>query len=149
MDTTAILEQREANDAFFASDHHSPLDEKVQETFSGLRCYETNPGLVYRLPVEPVTAPRSESRPPMAMSEPIGEPATVTREVNEETAVLNLYSTGHAGYFVPFRETSGTAGRYLHIQTNHDGTVTVDFNQAYNPYCAYNDAYSCPLPPVK
>ena len=30
-----------------------------------------------------------------------------------------------------------------------DGTVLVDFNYAYNPYCAYNELWSCPLPPVE
>lgn len=68
--------------------------------------------------------------------------------------MLTLYSTGHSGYFVPFRDkTSGRetygAGRYLDIETSQNGAVTIDFNQAYNPYCAYNDAYSCPLPPVE
>ena len=71
-----------------------------------------------------------------------------------EEVSLVLYDTGHPGYFVPFRDkTSGTdtygAGRYLDIDPNSDGTVTLDFNMAYNPLCAYNDAYSCPLPPVE
>ncbi|MCI0750945.1 MAG: DUF1684 domain-containing protein [Flammeovirgaceae bacterium] len=45
------------------------------------------------------------------------------------------------------RETYG-AGRYLDIRKAPGATsVTLDFNNAYNPYCAYNDNYSCPLPP--
>ena len=32
---------------------------------------------------------------------------------------------------------------------HRQGRVVVDFNLAYNPYCAYNDAYSCPLPPAE
>ena len=53
--------------------------------------------------------------------------------------------------FVPFRDaTSGqttySAGRYLeaHLTGN---TVQLDFNVAYNPYCAYSDGWSCPIPP--
>lgn len=44
-------------------------------------------------------------------------------------------------------ETYG-AGRYLDlVKVPGSKTVTLDFNLAYNPYCAYNDKYSCPLPP--
>ncbi len=40
------------------------------------------------------------------------------------------------------------AGRYLDIKKVPGSTsITLDFNLAYNPYCAYNDSYSCPLPP--
>ena len=45
------------------------------------------------------------------------------------------------------RETYG-AGRYLDVKKIPGSTaITLDFNQAYNPYCAYNDQFSCPLPP--
>lgn len=45
------------------------------------------------------------------------------------------------------RETYG-AGRYLDVpKTPGSSTITLDFNLAYNPYCAYNDSFSCPLPP--
>ncbi len=44
-------------------------------------------------------------------------------------------------------ETYG-AGRYLDVEKNPGSTtITLDFNKAYNPYCAYNETYSCPLPP--
>lgn len=44
-------------------------------------------------------------------------------------------------------ETYG-AGRYLDIKKVPGSTsITLDFNNAYNPYCAYNDTFSCPLPP--
>ncbi len=60
--------------------------------------------------------------------------------------------------FVPFRDaTSGRetygAGRYLEVEVEEDAdgrqVATIDFNLAYNPYCAYNEAYSCPLPPAE
>lgn len=45
------------------------------------------------------------------------------------------------------RETYG-AGRYLDLEkVPGSSTVTLDFNLAYNPYCAYSSTYSCPLPP--
>jgi uncharacterized protein (DUF1684 family) len=56
--------------------------------------------------------------------------------------------------FVPFRDqTSGSetygAGRYLDVSAGDDGVFVVDFNEAYHPFCAYSDAYSCPLPPTE
>ncbi|MBN8725092.1 MAG: DUF1684 domain-containing protein [Acidobacteria bacterium] len=54
--------------------------------------------------------------------------------------------------FIPFRDTTSGketygAGRYLELDENTNGIYTVDFNLAYNPYCAYNIDFSCPLPP--
>lgn len=46
-------------------------------------------------------------------------------------------------------ETYG-AGRYLDIsKVSGSNSITLDFNKAYNPYCAYNDTYSCPIPPAE
>lgn len=44
------------------------------------------------------------------------------------------------------KETYG-GGRYLDLEFDRATRITLDFNQAYNPYCAYNHDYSCPLPP--
>ena len=54
--------------------------------------------------------------------------------------------------FVPFSDmTTGTetyaAGRYLDIEPTGTGLYEIDFNRAYNPYCAYNESYDCPYPP--
>ena len=54
--------------------------------------------------------------------------------------------------FVPFADlTTGkdtySAGRYLDIAPTRTGYYTIDFNRAYNPYCAYNATYECPYPP--
>ncbi len=54
--------------------------------------------------------------------------------------------------FVPFRDaTSGTdtyeLGRYVEVTMPINGKGVIDFNMAYNPYCAYNYDYSCPLVP--
>lgn len=59
--------------------------------------------------------------------------------------------------FLPFTDdTSGNesygGGRYMDVMTtdeNPDGTIQLNFNNTYNPYCAYNDKYSCPLTPRK
>ncbi len=54
--------------------------------------------------------------------------------------------------FVPFRDiTSGKesypAARYLDVPEAKGSEYTLDFNAAYNPYCAYSEDYVCPLPP--
>ena len=54
--------------------------------------------------------------------------------------------------FVPFADlTTGSetypAGRYLDLDPTASGYYTIDFNKAYNPYCAYNKTYECPYPP--
>jgi len=59
--------------------------------------------------------------------------------------------------FLPFTDdTSGEesygGGRYMDVMTTNekaDGTIELNFNNTYNPYCAYNDKYSCPLTPRK
>lgn len=56
--------------------------------------------------------------------------------------------------FLPFSdETNGTftygGGRYIDLNINDikSKKITIDFNKAYNPYCAYSDGYRCPVPP--
>lgn len=56
--------------------------------------------------------------------------------------------------FLPFTDlTSGDGsyggGRFLDARIPKEGieTIIIDFNKAYNPYCAYNSGYSCPIPP--
>jgi hypothetical protein len=55
--------------------------------------------------------------------------------------------------FVPFVDTTSgeetyPAGRYLDLHPTATGFYTIDFNRAYNPYCAYNETYECPYPPA-
>lgn len=54
--------------------------------------------------------------------------------------------------FLPFTdETNGsetyTGGRYIDLRIPHGDSIEIDFNKAYNPYCAYNKKYSCPIVP--
>jgi hypothetical protein len=73
--------------------------------------------------------------------------------VEGQEAALTLYASGD-GFFLPFvdslagRETYG-AGRYLEPEELPDGRFEVDFNLAYNPYCAYNEHWSCPITPAE
>lgn len=54
--------------------------------------------------------------------------------------------------FLPFTdETTGKesyeGGRYIELKIPKENKIVIDFNKAYNPYCAYNHKYSCPIPP--
>jgi uncharacterized protein len=81
--------------------------------------------------------------------------------LNGKTFTLPVYQSKSlmrtAGYedylFCPFTDlTNGNetydGGRYVEVRIPKEGDqVIIDFNKAYNPYCAYNDTYSCPLVP--
>jgi len=73
--------------------------------------------------------------------------------VEGQEAQLTIYHTGH-DFFLPFAdalagEETYPAGRYLEPRPLGDGRFLVDFNYAYNPYCAYNERWSCPIPPAE
>lgn len=58
--------------------------------------------------------------------------------------------------FLPFNDTTNGNGTYgggryieLEIPSEDSKTIVIDFNKAYNPYCAYNPKYSCPIPPAE
>ncbi len=84
-------------------------------------------------------------------------------EIKGETYTLEVYQSirlrampQYRDYlFIPFKDTTnGTstygAGRYLDIEISdiQDDKLVLDFNKAYNPYCAFSDGYNCPRPPV-
>jgi uncharacterized protein (DUF1684 family) len=78
---------------------------------------------------------------------------TIEVPIGNDTAKLTLLAMpGHSRLFLPFMDgTTGhesyKIGRYLEPSERPDGRVDVDFNYAYNPYCAYGDGWSCPIPP--
>lgn len=81
--------------------------------------------------------------------------AKIQFDLNTKQHQLTLYKSvgDNAHYFLPFTdETSGDGsyggGRYLDLEAlKNQNTLAIDFNKAYNPYCAYVDGYSCPIPP--
>lgn len=154
METRQLLQHREAKDEFFRDSHDSPLPHADRHDFAGLAYYEPNPDLVFTRPVEPGDGSKVSVGTSDGQERTYRRVGTTSFEVGGQEVELTLYDTGHPGYFIPFRDkTSGGetygAGRYLDVEANDDGTVTIDFNLAYNPSCVYDDAYSCPLPPIE
>ena len=87
--------------------------------------------------------------------------ATVSFTLHDTTCALTVYRgldpwSEMDLYFVMYNdptngETSYGGGRYLELQDVDEkgGKAVLDFNYSYNPYCAYADRYSCPIPPME
>jgi uncharacterized protein len=146
---------RRQKDAWFKSSPDSPLPYGERETFAGLNYYPENDDLRMALPLEEFA-----DQQPITMTTSTGGTQEYLRwgqihfSVDEQPATLTVYYASWGDYFVPFVDaTSATetygAGRYLELRELEDGSFLVDFNQAYNPYCAYSEEYSCPIPPAE
>ena len=147
-------EFRRAKDRWMSLDEQSPLTADQRRRFGGLVYFDEAPDFVLRLAAERIDGlalvEMQTSSGETAMYEEWGR---VRFEVDGQPASLMIYGHPATGaLFLPFRDaTSGdetyAAGRYLEVHDMEDGTVFLDFNYAYSPYCAYNEGYSCPLPP--
>lgn len=105
---------------------------------------------------------RPEFRPTLTLATSKGDPRPVLQEGMVEFEAegkklrLQVFSLeGDEGrLFIPFKDlTTGKetygAGRYLEAVKEPGDSVWLDFNQCYQPYCAYNPEYSCPLVPAR
>jgi hypothetical protein len=151
---STLVELREEKDVFFAASPHSPLTHEQQESFRGLSYFEENPSLRFELAFDPIapgdTVEMQTSTGDVQVYQRLGK---IRFDVEGHDAELTIYVNEH-GPFLPFvdmlagLETYG-AGRYLEPELLGQGRVRVDFNLAYNPYCAYNDRWSCPITPME
>lgn len=147
---------RARKDAHFRSGR-GPLKDVVG--FTGLSYFPPDPAWNLRLKVNRLPA----AAVTLATSTPGETQLFVTWGTAELPGGerLTLYArqgdAAPAALFVPFRDaTSGGltygAGRYLDAPLSGDplvgDTAELDFNRAYHPYCAYSDAWTCPLPPA-
>lgn len=143
---------RAEKDVFFRSGNQSPLDADQQRTFAGLNYYADNAALRLELPLE--RSPRPQK---VILATSTGDEREYVQvgqirfTVGEQEATLQVYEDDY-GFFLPFSDATAPdetygAGRYLEPHELRAGVLYVDFNLAYNPYCAYNERWSCPLPP--
>ena len=151
---TQLDDFRKMKDEFFKQELESPLTHEQREVFTGLEYFPENPDLRLELPIE-----EYPEKDVIQMQTSTGDIQKHTRfgrirfSVEGQEVALTIYKDPH-GYFLPFAdslagvETYG-AGRYLEPEPRGKNRVLVDFNLAYNPYCAYNDLYSCPLTPFE
>lgn len=152
---------RKEKDHFFQTDPDSPIPAELRPRFQGLEYFPPDPK--YRFAVRLTKLP-SPSPATLATSKGIPRPMLryghLEFEIDGVKQRLYAYTSApqpghhheHESLFVPFRDaTSGKesygAARYLDLEEGPSGEVLLDFNLAYNPYCAYSDDYVCPFPP--
>jgi uncharacterized protein (DUF1684 family) len=121
-----------------------------------LKYFPPDPGYVV-----PASFTAARTRTPVQMPTSTGQIRDMelvgTLEFTLKERALSMGAFVEAGtppdrLFVPFTDlTTGTetyaAGRYLEIPRTATGIYVVDFNRAFQPYCAYNESYDCPFPP--
>jgi len=154
MDASTLAAYRANKDDHLRTNEHSPLPVEDRDSFVGLPYYEWNRDLVFHVDLQPADGADVTIDTSDGTKRVYKRAAKVTITVTGRDYNLVLYDTGHPGLFLPFRdatsgETTYGGGRYLDLQPDDDEHVTVDFNLAYSPYCAYNDVYSCALPPAE
>jgi uncharacterized protein (DUF1684 family) len=161
-DWKANLERaREGKDNFFAQYWQSPIPPQDKPRFRGLEYYPPDPS--YRFELELHEHPEKGM---VRMAYTKGNEQDFIRwgevriKVGGREQALQAYkrSREEEMLFVPFKDTTSGketygAGRYLDLEPERDrtqeGKWILDFNQAYNPWCAYSEAYTCPLVPVE
>ncbi len=147
---------RKDKDRYFGGDQNSPLTVDQRKRFTGLEYFEENAELQFVLAVEEFP---DDAKDQIQMATSSGDTTLHIRwgqlkfEVGGTPVALTVYrSTGGDDFFLPFMdattgEESYLDGRYLDLPAAGDGRLVVDFNYAYNPYCAYNPNWSCPISP--
>jgi len=158
----AVKYQKQLNKEY-ANPKESPLTKKDFKRFKSLDFYPVS--LEYCVEAKFVRTPNEKafemttttSRKPMYVK--YGE---VTFELQGRKCKLDVFQSLDLikqeeykdALFLPFTDyTSGNGsyggGRYIDLKQSKGSTMVIDFNTAYNPYCAYNHAYSCPVPPAQ
>jgi len=148
-----LTHMRKHKDHFFKSDPHSPLSASQKRAFTGLEYYAEQPVLRFDVELD-----RPKQWDQVLMQTSTGEIreysklGTFSFETDGQQDSLTVYGSDDGDAFVPFVDsTSGTetygAGRYLDLEWLGGDRYHVDFNLAYNPWCAYSPQYSCPFPP--
>ncbi|HXW95438.1 MAG TPA: DUF1684 domain-containing protein [Nitrososphaerales archaeon] len=151
----ALARFRAEKDQFFRSSHDSPLRGSV-DSKHGLNYFDPDPSFRFEVELqrytEPATVMLSTSKGTRQLFNRVG---CFDLDIAGVHVLINAYQSAgrdDPNLFLPFRDaTSGEetygAARYLDLEVEHNDEYVVDFNYAYNPYCAYSDEYVCPLPP--
>lgn len=156
--TEQLVKERKETNKYFASPGKSPLPQEEVASFVSLNYYAID--TLYRvlckiIPIDtakPFAMPTTTARTPFYR-----KIALAVFSINGVSDSLSVYKNEEDPdddvLFIPFLdETNGFdtygGGRYLDLESL-DPPVHLDFNRAYNPYCAYNPNFSCPIPPLE
>lgn len=147
-------EFRAEKNEFFGHDPQSPLTAQQKKDFHGLNYFPENVSLRLELDAEVLPArERIEMQTSTGDVQEYFRHSRVRFQVEGQQAELTIYEADY-GFFLPFVDSLAgketyPAGRYLEPELLPDGRFRIDFNLAYNPYCAYNEHWSCPLTPFE
>lgn len=139
----------------------SPLKDKDRKHFTGLDFFKFDSAFVVSATFK--STPNQDVFKMKTTTDRLPEYikyGELTFQLNGKTQELNVYQNlgliqekEFQDYlFLPFLdltngEDSYGGGRYIDLRIPEHDTVEIDFNKAYNPYCAYNENYSCPIVP--
>ena len=157
-------EYQQKLNAVFKDASKSPLKNKDLKSFKGLDFFPVDSSYIIIASIE-----KTPDTPFLGMATNTEEKSyyrkfgILTFTLKDKEMQLTLYESLEESenpvfedyLFLPFTdETSGSdsygGGRYMDVfksKINTNGTLELNFNNTYNPYCAYNDDYSCPLTP--
>ena len=151
---TELELNRFEKDDFFKGHPQSPLTNEQKKVFQGLKYFPENTDLRFEVKLDEFPVKQEiymqTSSGDVQNYEKVGK---IHFLVEGQLAELTVYRNAH-GFFLPFIDSiAGTetypAGRYLEPEPLPGGYFLVDFNLAYNPYCAYNEMWSCPITPAE
>lgn len=152
-----IEKERERQFKFIRFNIESPLTEEQKRSFTKLTFYDINPSYKVKARIIPIENKKVREVPLTDGSKQrYIEHSFAEFELGGKTNKLLLLQAmdeaDKRNFFLAFadetsaKETYG-GGRYLNVRQDGKNSITIDFNLAYNPYCAYNPDYACPLPP--
>lgn len=152
--------QKEMNE-FFKDASISPLKEKDLKNFKGLDFFPFDSSYVVNAAL--IRTPEEKSFKMKTTTDMLPEYikyGIVTFDLFGKSYSLNIYKNleginkeGYRDYlFLPFLDdTNGFesygGGRYIDLDVTEEDNLVIDFNSAYNPYCVYDEKYSCPIVP--
>ncbi|MGE0771206.1 MAG: DUF1684 domain-containing protein [Cyclobacteriaceae bacterium] len=152
-----VKEAREEKDRFMRNSEESPFANLG--TYKGLSYFEPNLDFRITARLDRIEKPRLVELPTSDnKTSQYLEYAYAIFEVADKPCRLLILEITEPGpnkgtLFLAFADETSTketygAGRYLDLKKNPgSSSIILDFNEAYNPYCAYNASFSCPLPP--
>jgi hypothetical protein len=156
-----LLKERKEKDYSLQFDINSPFNRDTTITFKPLNYYEPNPDFIFKSKLiqydvqdtVSILGTKGETRPAILLG-------FLELKKDDKVHKVNVYKsfsrTGEPYYSIWFtdqttgEETYGV-GRYLDFELNDhpEFVYTIDFNKAYNPYCAYSSLFTCPIPRVE
>jgi len=150
-----ILASRQAKDEALKTEKDSPIEDKTN--FKGLHYFEVNPVYKVVATLDKLTSGQSIK---IAMTggetEEYEAFANLKFEIDGKKCALKVFKTPEGNLFLPFRDLTSNketygAGRYLDLKMEDikNQSIEIDFNLSYQPYCAYNPSFTCPVPPAE